>query len=120
MIQPFSRARDITGGASPFVPATFAPLWPRSAGDAAWRRADHAWSDLSFPDLGHPWRDAIWPERARRQASKFRQCSQRTTPSCQRNVTLLSICVWSMLPWEFVHLPAHSQSLCAGESLRLC
>src|SRR5882724_12269618 len=75
MIQPFSRARDITAALALFVPRDFHAVWPRSVGDAAWRRADHAWSDLASPYPRNPWRDAEWRGTSAAQASKSRECT---------------------------------------------
>lgn len=78
------------GSASPACPPRLSRRLSRSVGGAVLRRADHAWSDLAFPDLRHPWRDVIRHRTSAAQASKFRQCRAGKRHSCQGSVNLLS------------------------------
>src|SRR5258706_9267526 len=73
-IQHLFRARNITAD-SPFLSPRLSHRMSRSVGDAAVRRADHAWSDLGVPGaLNIPGEMPSGRERARRRVSKSRQC----------------------------------------------
>jgi len=80
-----SESRVTAAALAPCSPPRLSRRWTVGRiGDAARRRADHAWSDLAFLALTDtPGEMPGCRKRARRVASKFCQCRRRTESSCQ-------------------------------------